>query len=449
MKRGPSLLFIALCLVWVCLILIFGSFGWRFFSIRGQQKALNAKLHELRLRGVAIDASDLKRLHADNTSPESSETWEAIFAKLSEPEYFDAALSLPYFGGLNGAADCVPPRSEKWDLEESAKAFLVSTKALRAQLRDLGSNASPVYFPIVFEGLGGTNKHIDSVKQATNLVTFDAFMALRYNSSATVLQDIRALYGISKLLRGDPSVESTFQCAASEGRALEVVQGAIEQGVFSQTQLRELLEFLSEQPSLNGSYLLAVQGGRGMLSTTLDDFAAKQGFLRKILGAPKLRLIAFDSLDQLEAAASDDGDAFLKAIESVQNRPEHDVAPSMLGNSADYMASHALIPLYVAGTSAVRMQMHRRLAISGIGLQLYKLKHRKFPSELASIADVGLDPTKLMPVGGKPFGYRVSEKGDSAILWGFVVPFKKQTPEEPDAVDDRLVNNKPWVWNLR
>ena len=186
-----------------------------------------------------------------------------------------------------------------------------------------------------------------------------------------------------------------------------------------------------------------------MLISTLDSFAAQQGFLQYLFGSPKQRLLALDSLDRLEAAPSDDGDAFLSATEAIRNRPENDVAPNSMGNSADYMAPSALIPLYAAGAVAVRQQMHRRLAMVGVGLQLYKFKNGRFPVELSTVADVGLNAEKLMPVGGKPFGYRPSEDGDSAILWGFVVPFKNQTPEEPDDVNDPLMNNKPWVWNLK
>ncbi len=62
---------------------------------------------------------------------------------------------------------------------------------------------------------------------------------------------------------------------------------------------------------------------------------------------------------------------------------------------------------------------------------------------------MGVDLQRLMPMGGKPFGYRLSEDKSTAELWGFHILLRNlSTPDEPLPIEGQDSNNSRWLWKL-
>jgi len=440
-----SLLLKILALV---LSIAFGLLGWRVINIQVQQRGLQAELAALSAAGRPTDAAGVKRLHVEHTSDELTEAWLALFAELSDPELRKAAAMLPFVGTLEGEANQVPPRGEDWESDADARKFLSLTKAVRDRLRRLTVKSLAVYFPMQYEGVSsGSSQAHDGVKFATQFLYFEALAALRYDAITAAIDDVRCLFALAGLLNGEPSAMSVAVCAGPERAAMEVIKLAVEQRSLTEPQLVSLLDVVRVRQLANEHFQLAVQGERGMLLTTLDSFANRQGPLRYVFGSPGARTVTLKLLARLEAAPVDDIQDFMSQCSSVQG----DIEEFGFGNrsSADDLAPTALIPLTARGNIIVSGEMQRRLATLAVATQLYRAKHGKLPADISEVAAVGIDPAKLVPVGGKPFGYRVNEDRSSGVLWGFsLLTRTKQTPDEPPNVDDGMELNRAWVWQL-
>ena len=447
-RRGTKWISLLLKLSACAVALVVGLVVWRVFDVRSQQSTLRARLAELAAAGRVVDAAGMKRLHEEKTSDELTEEWRALFVELADPELRMAAATLPIVGGLEGEANRVPSRGEAWESEAEARKFLSDTKAVRDRLRKLAVKGRAVYFPMQYEGedKGGSEGHA-GIEFACRMLFFEGLAALRFNAPAAAVEDVRCLLGLVQVLEGEPSMMSMAVCSSAEKGAMQLVKIAVERRSLSGQQLAQVVEALQSYQPANERFQLAVQGERGMLQTELDAFAAKQGMMYSIFGAPRFRTATLELLDRLEAAPLDDIEGLLKVGRDVQAAIEE----LGFGNqgSADIMAPTALIPFTARTSTMVSREMERRLAMLAVAVQMYRAKSVKLPSDIAEVGKLGLDPTKLMPVGGKPFGYRVSEDGSSGVLWGFsLLTNAKQTPDEPPETDDPSGLNAAWVWSL-
>lgn len=399
--------------------------------------------------GAPIDASGVKMLHERSTSKALTEEWLAIFDELTSPEFIEAAESLPYLDGADEADNRVPGPGQPWEIEDKARKFLTDTKAVRDRLQKLANKSHAVYFAMEYEGStrgsfpGETSIRL-GYNQALNLIRFEAHMALRFNAAAAVLEDIRCFRGMSGLLDGDPSTTSLLFVSSAQRLAMEIVQEAVEMNTFKETQLRELLEVLGSFSASTVRFQLALQGERGLHMSALAP-KASFGFLS---GPFRGRLRMLELYDRLGSIDVEDGNAAMKVIDETQAEIEQYGFVDQ--STIDGLALNSMIPLTASGTVEVRNRMKQRFATLAVAIQLYRMKVGKLPSTTTAVSEIGVDPTTLVPIGGKPFGYRLSDQGDSARLWGFYIPSPRAyTPDEPPDITDPLSQEHGWVWNIK
>ncbi len=436
----------------IMVLLAVGMVGWRVLHVRSQQSALKAKLAELAAAGKAVDAARVKQLHEERTDDALTSEWRALFTELSEPDLRIASSTLPIVGTMEGEANRIPPRGEVWEMDTDARKFLGDTKAVRDRLRKLAVKGRAVFFPMQFEEQGkGSSEAHDGIQFAVRLLHFEALAALRYNAPAAAVEVARSLLTIPNVLEGEPSMMSMSVSGSAEMAALDVVKTAVEQRALNEVQLVQTIEMLRSFEPLNERFKLAVQGERGMLQTALDSLATKQGLTYFAFGSPTVRLATLELLDRLEAAPLDDPHGFFRVGKQVQGEIE-DLGFGSRG-STDALAPTALIPITARAAVVANREMERRLAMLAVAIQLYRSNTGKLPAEIseviAAVAKLGVNAAELEPIGGKPFGYRVSEDGSSATVWGFsLLSNTKQTPDEPPEIDDPLGQNRNWVWRL-
>lgn len=424
-------------------LLFVGWVAFRIIDNRAQQHKLHATLELLSKQGSPVNSEGVKKLHESSTNRELTDEWNSLFDELTTIEFLEATESFPYLGNSQEKEVRVPPRGQPWEAEAEAIKFLTDTKSLRDRLRKLAIKSRAVYLPMNYDGeIHGDSSSYSSFKQALNLLKFESDVAMRFDNSAAVIEDIRCFTGLSNLLDGAPSINSFLLASVASQNLFGVVQEAVESSIFNEQQLQQLLEHFSV-PSSPRHLQLAIKGERGMLLSALDSLASKQGFT--LLGGPaKSRIRMLKLLDRLASATFEDGDAFMRLIEEGLDEIEQF---GFAERSVDVMALSGATPLIAAGTVYVRNEMKRKLALIAIGVQLYRHKHGNLPSNLEELSKVNLDPAALMPIGGKPFGYRLNEQLDTATVWGFYIPSSiKQTPPEPP---ERTGNNGDWVWKVK
>ncbi len=432
----------------VFLLIAIGFVTWRIVDVQAQQRNLKTKLEALSAAGKAIDVAGVKRLHDERTSDELTAEWQALFGELGDPELQRTLEGILKTDVSGGEAVPVPPRGEQWENDAAARKFLSDTKAVRDRLRKLTLKSRAVHFPMQYEGEGhGSSEAHGTIAFATKVLYFEGLAALRYGAIPAAIEDVRCLFAIVRVLEGEPSIMSMAVCGPAELGAIKIVKAAVEQRSLNAKQLAQLLEVLKAYKPSSERFQLAVQGERGMLQSTLGSFAEKQGLLYSILGAPGFRTATLELLDRLEVAPVDDIDGLVKVGSEVLG----DIQKLGFGNqsSADSLAPTALIPLTARLSTIASREMERRLAILAVAIQMHRAEFGRFPDEISEVTKLGIDPATLLPVGGKPFGYQVSNDRQTATLWGFsLLSNAKQTPDEPPNTDDPMGLNKSWVWRL-
>ena len=441
-KSWLSILLKALGLISLCACV---WIGWRMIDNQSQFQEWQARLAAIADSGAPIDALGVRMLHERRASKALTEEWLAIFDELTSLEFIESAESMPYLDHADVTNNRVPGPGQPWEIEDKARKLLTDTKAVRDSLRKLANKSHAVYFAMEYEGSDAGNTSIQlGYNQALNLIRFEAHMALRYNAAAAVLEDIRCFKGMSGLLDGDPSTMSLLLISSAQRLAMEIVQEAVEINTFNETQLRELLEVLGSFSASTARFRLALQGERGLHMSALAP-KVSFGFLS---GPFRGRLRMLELYERLGSINVEDGNAAMKVIDETQAEIEQYGFVDQ--SSIDGLALNSMIPLTASGTVEVRNRMKQRLASLAVAIQLYRMKFGKLPSTTAAVAEIGVDPTTLVPIGGKPFGYRFSEQGDSARLWGFYIPSRRAyTPDVPPDITDPLSQEHGWVWNIK
>lgn len=444
--------------LWPTLLTCFGIFlllfvvivGWRFLSIRSGQHAYEKRIAELAAKGTVVDEAGVNRLHAERSSPDLADQWRAIFDEFTKPEFIEASANLPYLGSGGAEKAPVPPRGEEWDVEKEARQFMVDYMQLRERVRKLAIKSKAVYFPLTRgkDDFGSNEAHLP-IRTAQKLLVLDCVMALRYKADAIAIEDLRALVGLADFFQGEPTTMSFLINRGALGAALDIIQVGIEQHAFSEPLLKQVLSLLDSIKAPSEHFWLAVEGERAMTQTTLNEFAKKEGALRWLLGSPQARLVALDMYDRVQAISFDDLDKAIEGTDAVEDMGHRYSASVRYPTSADHYAPMGISGTLATAFSVIRQQSQVRISKLAIAIELYRIKNKKLPESLSDVAEFGVVAEQNMPVGGKPFGYRVSEDKTSAELWGFdLLSRNKVTPDEPPEVNPVLDDHPWWRWHL-
>ena len=100
----------------------------------------------------------------------------------------------------------------------------------------------------------------------------------------------------------------------------------------------------------------------------------------------------------------------------------------------------------------VAAKMSEQIAILGTGIRLYQSEYGMLPDQLSDLRKLNINFQELMPLGGKPYGYR--RKGNGAELWGTHPKLGKATSDNPlrmDATNTALKRNDTleFYWELQ
>lgn len=179
--------------------------------------------------------------------------------------------------------------------------------------------------------------------------------------------------------------------------------------------------------------------------------------MSKSLGVPAVPFRSNDALSYLQAMAdfeevsTENLDSFLSGTKIAAENLEDKFRSIM---RIDTLFTAQIFPaMQQAAVAVVEKEMRCRMAELAIGIRLYKIKHGTFPTDLDALTNIGLNPSKLAPIGGKPFGYRVED--GRAILWGFSHRLAAETPDQPPEIPadtynpDNAVLRNEWKWELR
>jgi hypothetical protein len=425
------------------------------------QSRLNDRTAKLRTQGYPVDNASVQTYYTDQTDATNTDAWLAILEFLNSYEFngsIKANPRLPYLGYGMDMEDHVPSQGD-WADEDSVRDFLKQWKRLHTDITQLASaspNQKPVRLPIVFDGFKTLLPWIQEKRTIARLLSLYGSVALRDRDSAAVRAAIESILGTNQIIAGEPNLVAQLVSIAVDSHAILLLQQAIEQDALNAFDLESLLPKIMAATTIGDEWVAMLAGERGM---ALPGFRnpSDAGFdspiaLSRYVDA-NCYLDIMQSFQQIERS---DLDEFLIQLKKCESAAWASMNSGWLAKMDSALTSQAVPSISAVGEAFVRRAVSHRLAAQGIGLRLYEDRHGTLPESLNQLTEFSLDPTQLMPPGGKPFGYRVD--GKTATLWGFdpsrgidlrtseSVPIDPPvtSKDQPDASE-----NDQWVWNLK
>jgi hypothetical protein len=260
-------------------------------------------------------------------------------------------------------------------------------------------------------------------------------------------------------LRGDPQMAAQLLRASLHGMAIHALQKSLEErllDVGNEEVVADLLKHLSLVENFSSSYQIGNMGERVAVLADCRDPSRFPDFSRFVNSKFPARdaLVYLDFHERCERVAKQtDLDAFVRTAERVRDEMDTEFA-GLPDTGRDVLMTFSVsvaeaFSVRVAEALA-RQVMHTRMGQLALGLQVYQHRYGHWPERLDDLRQVGLDVSTMVPLGDKPFGYRVEE--GMALLWGFepTIYHARQVPDDPPLLDDPLwahVNGR-WLWKL-
>lgn len=428
------------------LLISVGCILWATADERRAASSVQAAIADLQASGIPVDEPTLTRFHQQLASREHTVQWLRVLEEIESPAFVRAAEGMPYLG--DGAA--VPLPGQPWPAQQEVESFLATYRPLLDQLHRLTQESEPVWLPIDFDEW---YVHREGLLPAARLLELEHGLAVYRLDEVRVLRTLRSLLGIAAVMGGDPLIAHQLVRVSLHGKAMHALQLSLEQGLLdfgAGPAVSDLLSQLTLFADFGDSYRVAHVGDRAWMLADYRDPTrfSDSGFLNS--ETPAVDALVWLDFYQRSVQVSEhsDLDTFVQASERV--REELAAAFSDLPDWGEVSAASSLRASLGFAKALARQVMHTRMAKLAIGLGVYQHRFGVWPDELDDLSRVGIDPAALVPLGDKPFGYRVEE--GVALLWGFeptVGHLPRNVPDDPPPLDDWDANiNRSWIWRI-
>lgn len=421
------------------------------FAVRQSRAAaeLDHAIADLQASGLPVDNRSLASYYESLTDRQRTAQWLRIFKRLDSADFTASAQNMPFLGARG--PDDVPLPGDPWAEQEEVEAFLESQQMLLADLHDATGEPEPVYFPVAFDSFETLLPHVQSTRAAARLLLLEHHAAVHAGQGDRAAQSLRSLFGLAETLRGEPFMISQLVRIAIHGMASGALQRSVEQDVLDEEALADLLGRLDAFDDYQTLYRTAIAGER---AAALPVYRESPLFV--VGSRSRDALVALEYYARMEAIADEeDLAAFVHSSAQLNEQMVAEFAEAGPLQQFETMMSRMLLPASDAFVRAfARQVMQNHLAKLGIGLRLYRHRFGEWPQQLDDLSKVGLNPAELVPLGGKPYGYRVEE--GTAILWSFNPAWHSrdasapmEVPDDPPSLDGRdEADDAAWVWRL-
>lgn len=439
-----------------CIVLIvfvgipFGFILLALLMIVGRDSAAKGRVRDqiaaLKSAGKPVDDATLQTFYEENTSDENVDRWLELIALINNRSFYVDGKDLgPWSADFQGI-----PSEGEWPKETESREFRAKNSRTIDELKFLAMQRKRVRFPIKFQSFNTQILSIESGRSLQRLLSFETKIAIRDRDSQKTREGLSALLGLSIVVQGSPGIVSDLVAIAINGIATGELQSAMENDVLSENDLKQLLSEIQARRSLDREWKQAIASERATGLTIFTD--PKMG---KAIGVTAVPALSSDALSYLQAMAefeeisTEDLNLFLAETEVASVKLEEKFRSII---RLDNILTAQVFPaMRQFAFAVVGQEMRLRIAELAIGIRLYKIKHGSFPPDLSALADIGIDPSKLVPIGSKPFGYRVENA--RAILWGSLLRHGMETPDQPpDLPSDKNnavgENHNEWKWEL-
>lgn len=431
---------IASCLV----VLMFG--GLMLGQRLHQREALRRYKSGLIARGEKLTYAELV--------PVLSRRDEAGYAKL-----IAAAAKLPRGGLLPSQASDLqftdPGQVKPFWREESPWAVLPSSKSTNSwdQLAGVlaGSRDTlrfvremlrepPATVGLPAGSLQSPPTPFIALRNASEWLLADTFNELREGDRAASLEDLEALVNLSRVYRDEYRLINQMIRVAFAGRALSATWQALAAPAWTDADLARLQNAWAEAdllPGLEKAFLGERAFGAELFSTAqrpamarlsrspgvisgnplnfgnaLHDFVLFPVYLATSVDRDELLRLQATHEAVLAIRSADSGVPWPQARQAVSQRLAYLENASGLASQLHYMLSAISVPNFSRALDrAITIEAQRRLTITALALERFRLKRAAYPPDLAALTPEYLRAVPVDPFSGAPLCYRLLPDG--------------------------------------
>ncbi|MEQ1825224.1 MAG: hypothetical protein ABL921_04735 [Pirellula sp.] len=430
------------CLFYCLLAMLIGPFalglamvGAWFVRESVASSRLAARVAVLKANGLPVDDATMKSYYDARTDPSDSNAWNNIFATISSPEFTQASAKMPYLGNVPDV-----PGNGEWENETEVRGFLHDWKQLHDQVTSLTKNAHVVRFPIQFDSVNTLLPHVQQSRTVARLIKLYGQVALRDRDSKRIREAVEALMEVSWLANEHLLISDLVKMAI-DSMSIGLLKQALEQDAIETADLEKLLPLIQSSKDVSAASWKAM-------------FVAERGialpaYKKMPMGRSSDANYYLDMVESYMEVPTDGIDKFRTEVKKREAMFLNKANASWLSQMDSVVTQLAASNLSSVAEAFVRVAVEHRIATLAIGIRLFEDKHGKLPMSLAELSEFSIDSRDLLPVGKKPFGYRV--QNDGAILWGFELKENEITPDEPPILSSEptdTIDNR-WIWSLK
>ncbi len=433
--------------------------------ITGQERASKRKLIEridkIVAQGLPVDDSTMLSFTNSLTSKEDTKEWLAVLGELTSDGYVKSAKGIPLLDPLAEEERVVPAPGQAWGYEKVTRDFIsnwndLRSKVLKLSLKQLEPGAKPVRFITEFNAVNTLLPQTQNVRSAAQLLQLNGRVEVYDRNSPKTRLSIEALLGCSRTIAGEPILVSQLVQSSIEGMGIDVLRTAVENDVLNEKDLLVLLPRILDGINIRPQWKFSLQGERALMLPAFrhPELLQRSDAIRWLPGRSADALHYLDFMDQILAVPDGDFDEFKSELLKLEQNFHRDFDGNMLQKYDSVMTMAAIPAAASIGDAFIRDAMQRRLAAVCIGVRLYEKRVGKMPASLddlksLELGKLSLEAGVLLPLGKKPFGYRVEDSHTS--VWGFDSSQDSSTPAEPPGTDDgsyEAQRNRLWLWAL-
>ncbi len=430
-------------------VLCGGPITWWTWRRSNAFGTLQQRREALLERGQPIDDQSLAALRIRLMDRQDSERWMAVLEQLDAEAYQQAALSVPIVGAPEDEQPYVPGQPYRHDAE--VRAFLQRTEDLRREIHAITEGSGAIWTEIEFDSFNTLLPYVQAARSVSRLIALEFDDAVRRDDGKQVYRSLRSLIGIARTVEQEPIIVSQLVHLALTGIALDKIKVAVERDLLDDQQLATLSDELRPLDDFGRRYRLAVSGERAMSQPVFDDLGRLGEQSANIPTSLNRRPIdAIASLDlfaRAAAIADDDLDVFFREAVAEEERFVREVEQAGWLRRFDTLLTELLTPAIGAfGKAVVRNAMSVRLAKLGVAIRRFEKQTGRLPEEIGELTE-SFDLGPVQPIGGKPFGYRLTD--GTAELWGFNPEQPgDHTPPQPAVPSDERDDQPFWHWTI-
>ncbi len=336
------------------------------------------------LRDHHADDVWLEKRYRETTETAGTAAWSQILMLCDTPKGWDEN-QLPVLG--QGELPQLPLKERYvWPEEQAVATYLDAMRPVLDLIYASSDVPKPVWQPLQFRGVNTLLPHIQGARSVARLLQLEAVHASYHGDAPRTMAAIQGLKATAEVFDLNLFLVGELVHVAMLYIEYEVIEQSLSAGLWNAEQLEELRGLLEQPLPIAEKWTKSFET-EAHFATSLN--AVLPG--ADILLSPRDRLTYLKQCQSIRAL----GDAPLGQLSQRAKQWEAGIRSAMDAhrdwNSAVQMAHLTLTPAVTQYAVALELiEYRRRLTLTAVALQQFKLAKGKWPVRLEELEEVGL-----------------------------------------------------------